>query len=156
MARARKPLPPAMQHAQDASKGRILVGKYVLLAVRRHLRNLRTAKKRGLVEAAQYAIDFQSFTHETRRSTLWRDRRFLRPVRPSQPTGSNASSHRRRHAASLVVAMIRLNLREHPRRAQEQLLIDRMTPEEVLDLIDPDGPRRYITYPIYCYLRLIA
>ena len=50
-----------MQYAQDVSKGRILVGKHVLLAVKRHLRDLRTAKKRGLVfdaEAAQYAIDF--------------------------------------------------------------------------------------------------
>ena len=53
--------------------------------------------------------------------------------------------------------MLKLNLVEHPRRAQTRLVIDRMTADEVLDLVDP-GPleRPRDVRRSYCYLRLVA
>ncbi|MFN8493830.1 MAG: terminase TerL endonuclease subunit [Caldilineaceae bacterium] len=55
---------PAMQYAQDVVSGRIVVGKWVQLAIERHLRDLETGEQRGLwfdERAAAHAIAFFRF-----------------------------------------------------------------------------------------------
>lgn len=55
---------PATQYAQDVVAGRILAGRPVRLACRRHLHDLKDGSRRGLrfdIEAAQRAIDFFGF-----------------------------------------------------------------------------------------------
>ena len=61
---AKKKLNIAMQYAQDVKTGKIIAGKLAKLAVKRHLKDLKAGKKRGLFfdeEAAQHALDFFQF-----------------------------------------------------------------------------------------------
>jgi phage terminase large subunit-like protein len=54
-------LHPALQYCQDVLSGQIVTGKYVKLAVQRHLDDLATGPSRGLyfdAKAAQRVIDF--------------------------------------------------------------------------------------------------
>ena len=51
----------AMQYAADVISGKVITGKLVKLAVKRHLDDLENGHKRGLYfdeKAAQHAIDF--------------------------------------------------------------------------------------------------
>lgn len=45
----------------------------------------------------------------------------------------------RRAAQSMmeILDVVQLNLRESPRRMQDWLVVDRLSPTEVLDLVDP-------------------
>ena len=57
----KKPLHPAEQYALDVVKGKVRAGRLVKLACKRHRRDLKEQKKRGLLfvpENGQHAIDF--------------------------------------------------------------------------------------------------
>jgi len=65
----RKPLHPAEQYARDAARGRIVVGKWVKLAAKRHLDDLKNGRARGLwfdVEDAQRVLDFFSLLRHSK------------------------------------------------------------------------------------------
>jgi phage terminase large subunit-like protein len=62
-------LHPAEQYARDAAAGRIVVSRWVRLAARRHLDDLRDGPKRGLYfdpSAAQHVIDFFGFLRHSK------------------------------------------------------------------------------------------
>lgn len=59
----------AKQYIQDVKTGKIVVGSLIKLAVKRHLKDLRTGKKRGLYfdeDAANHAIDFIRLLRHTK------------------------------------------------------------------------------------------
>jgi phage terminase large subunit-like protein len=67
--RVQKPLHPAEQYARDAARGKITVNKWVKLAAKRHLDDLKHGKERGLwfdVEAAQRVLDFFSLLRHSK------------------------------------------------------------------------------------------
>lgn len=64
-----KKLHPAEQYVYDVLKGKILAGKWVKLACKRYLKDLKDGEKRGLRfdrKAAQHALDFFGFLHHSK------------------------------------------------------------------------------------------
>jgi phage terminase large subunit-like protein len=64
-----KDLHPAEKYARDVEAGNIVACKWIRLAVKRHLRDLKTAHKRGLYfdrVAAEHAIEFFGFLHHSK------------------------------------------------------------------------------------------
>ena len=65
----RTPPHPAEQYARDAARGKITVNKWVKLAAKRHLSDLKTGKERGLrfdVDDAQRVLDFFSLLRHSK------------------------------------------------------------------------------------------
>ncbi|MGK2857914.1 MAG: terminase large subunit [Thermoanaerobaculia bacterium] len=67
--RRARPTHPALRYIDDVLTGRVVVNKWIRLAVERHVRDLKEGPARGLTfdaTAAQHVIDFYAFTNHSK------------------------------------------------------------------------------------------